>query len=316
MRQRPSSPDRLRRLRPALECRGRLLRAVRDWFDRQQFLEVETPVRLPAPALELHIDAEPAGTWYLRTSPELHMKRLLAAGYPRVYQVGPCFRRGERGDRHHPEYTMLEWYRAGADYRAILDDTRDLLCHVAHAVPGGGDLCYQGRRIDLDAPWAIVTVRDAFRRWAGWDPVAAFDADRFEGDLVGKVEPNLSGDRPVVLIDYPASAAALARLAPGDRSVAERWELYIGGLELANAYSELTDPVEQRRRFEECAARRRAQGKPVYPVDEQFLAALENGMPPAGGIALGIDRLAMIFADVANLDDLLPFRMDAYDQPG
>jgi lysyl-tRNA synthetase class 2 len=153
-----------------------------------------------------------------------------------------------------------------------------------------------------------LTVAQAFSAFAGWDPVAAFDAERFDPDLVNKVEPHLPLEHPVILMEYPAAAAALARRKPDNPLVAERWELYIGGLELANAFSELTDPAEQRARFATCAAERRAMGKPVYPPDEEFLSALDNGMPPSAGIALGVDRLVMLLAGAASLGEVLPFR--------
>ncbi len=291
----------------ALHLRSRLLHALRSYFHERGFVEVETPVRLANPALELHIDAEPAGDHWLRTSPELHMKRLLAGGLDRIFQLGPCFRRGERGDRHHPEYTMLEWYRAQADYTDILADTKALLAACAQAVLGKTDFDYRGQAISLLPRWERLTVAEAFQRWAGWNPVAAWNEERFNTDLVERVEPNLPRDVPVVLTDYPAAAADLARRKPSNPDVAERWELYIGGLELANAYSELTDPAEQRARFEACSAARHALGKDVYLLDESFLTALET-MPPAGGIALGVDRLAMLFADAATLDDVIAFR--------
>ena len=302
MNHRPSS-----HLPAALLVRSRLLHALRSFFHERGFVEVETPVRLATPALELHIDAEPAGDHWLRTSPELHMKRLLAGGLDNLFQLGPCFRRGERGDRHHPEYTMLEWYRARADYTDILADTKALLAYCAQAVLGRTELTYQGRAIALLPRWERFTVSEAFQRWAGWDPVSHWDAERFDLDLVEKVEPRLPRECPVVLTDYPAPAAALARRKPSDPRVAERWELYVGGLELANAYSELTDPAEQRARFEACARDRRALGKDVYPLDEAFLSVLA-AMPPAGGIALGVDRLAMLFADAASLDEVMAFR--------
>jgi len=284
-----------------LETRSRLLRAVREFFYAQDFLEVETPVRIPAPALETHIDAPPSGKAWLRTSPELHMKRLLADGCARIFQVGPCFRTGECGSRHNPEFTLLEWYRAGGDYADILRDTEALLAHVFQTVLGRTHLTYRGTAIELSGPWHRYTVRDAFRKWAGWDPVAEWDADRFDFDLVQRVEPHLPQDRPCVLTDYPAPAAALARLKPGDPQVAERWEVYIGGLEIANAYSELCDPKAQRERFEEAAHARHQLGKEAYPLDEPFLQALERGMPPCGGIALGVDRLAMLACDAADI---------------
>ena len=289
------------------ELRSKTLFAIRDFFTRHGFVEVETPVRLKIPALELHIDAEPSGDHWLRTSPELHMKRLLGEGLPNIFQMGPCFRRGERGDRHHPEYTMLEWYRAQAGYAEIMADTKALIAHVAQSVLGSSSLAYQGRRIELLPRWERITVADAFTQWAGWNPVESFDADRFDLDLVEKVEPNLPADVPVILTDYPAEAAALARRKASQPRVAERWELYIGGLELANAYSELTDAREQRERFVACAEARRAAGKDVYPIDEDFLAALAN-LPAAGGIALGVDRLVMLLADARTLDDVIAFR--------
>lgn len=288
-----------------LQVRSGVLAAIRDWFNKAGFTEIETPVRLPTPALELHIDAEPSGSGFLRTSPELHMKRLLAAGYDRLYQIGPCFRKGERGARHNPEYTMLEWYRAQADYRDILTDAESLITHVSSSS--------LSRLTTHDSPlpappWPRLTVEELFLKHAGWNPVEAYDAERFEHDLVNLVEPALPRDTPVFVMDYPAPAAALSRRKPGRDSVAERFELYINGVEIANAFSELTDPVEQRRRFEQWAQERRAAGAVVYPLDEAFLAALELGMPPSGGIALGIDRLVMVLTGAASLDAVMAFR--------
>ena len=302
-----SNTPSLQASRHALEIRAKTQAAIREFFTRHGFLEVETPVRLKAPALELHIDAEPAGDHFLRTSPELHMKRLLAAGYDKIFQMGPCFRRGERGDRHHPEYTMLEWYRANADYTDIFADTKALIAQVARSVLGTTDIQYQRQRIELLPRWERITVADAFIQFAGWDPSAKYDAERFDLDLVEKVERRLAKDVPVILTDYPAPAAALARKKQSDPRVAERWELYIGGLELANAYSELIDAAEQRARFEACADARRGLGKEVYPLDEEFLAAL-GAMPPSGGIALGVDRLVMLLADARTLDEVIAFR--------
>jgi len=292
---------------PNLDTRSRVLRAVRDFFYSEDFTEVETPVRIPAPALETHIDAPASGRAWLRTSPELHMKRLMAAGCKRLFQIGPCFRTGECGSRHNPEFTLLEWYRAGADYTDILRDTEALFARVFQAVAGGNTFTYRNRVIDLSRPWHCLSVRDAFRRWAGWDPAADWDEDRFDLDLVSKVEPSLPHDKPCVLTDYPAPAAALARLKPHDPAVAERWEVYVGGLELANAYTELCDPAAQRARFLEAAEARRRLGKEVYPIDEPFLSALEQGLPPCGGIALGIDRLVMLACDAADIADVRPF---------
>lgn len=289
----------LARFRHILEIRAALLAETRSFFTEHGYLEVETPIRLPVPAMEEHIDAEPSGSQFLRTSPELHMKRLVCAGFERIYQIGPCFRQGEFGDRHNPEYSMLEWYRTHADYNDILHETESLLGR-AFALPG------VTTTLDLSTPWPQMTVQQAFLSFAGWDPVQVFDADRFESDLVNKVEPALPPNRPFILRDYPSAQGALAESA-GD-GTCRRWELYLGGLEIANAYSELRDPVEQRRRFEHWGQSRKHRGAAVYPLDEEFFQALENGMPPCAGIALGLDRLVLLLAGESTLDNVLPFR--------
>ncbi len=295
-----------------LKIRSQTLQAVRNFFHARAFIEVETPVRIPAPALETHIDAPASGSAWLRTSPELHMKRLLAQGCAPIFQIGPCFRENECGGRHNPEFTMLEWYRLNADYTVILQETRELLLHTFTAVTGSTTFIRQNRSISLDPPWKIITVAEAFMQSAGWNPVTAWDEERFEADLLNKVEPALPPDKPCVLIDYPAPAAALARLKPENPLVAERWELYIGGLELANTYSELCDSLHQRWRFEACAAARAALGKTIYPLDEPFLQALENGLPPCSGIALGIDRLLMLLCNATRIQEVCAFSQ----QPG
>ncbi len=291
--------SRLQSLQPALLFRSRILSAIRHWFEDSGFTEIDTPVRIPTPALELHIDAEPAGAGFLRTSPELYMKRLLAAGYDKIFQMGPCFRKGEWGHLHHPEYTMLEWYRANADYLDILHDTESLLTRVCQKVCPG----------KLPAPpWPRLTIEELYLNYAGWNPVTDYQAERFEHDLVNLIEPALPRDTPVFVMDYPAPAAALSRRKPGHEAVAERFELYINGVEITNAFSELTDPAEQRRRFIQCAKERAAMNATVYPLDEPFLSALEQGMPPAGGIAMGIDRLVMVLLEATSLDAVIAFR--------
>ena len=270
-----------------LSERARVLRAIRAFFDARGFTEVETPVRIPAPAPEPHIDCPPSGNWFLRASPELQMKKLLAAGMERIYQTGPCFRAGEKGRRHSPEFTMLEWYRANADYSQIAVDAEELLVEVLTR-----DHAYVQR----------ITVREAYLRWAGWDPVETWDQDRFDFDMATKIEPNLPKE-PLFLTDYPAPAASLARLKSDDPRVAERWELYVDGIELANAFTELTDPVEQRRRFENARVERRALGEADYPLDEEFLDALAR-MPPSGGVALGVDRLVMLACGASSIADV------------
>lgn len=307
MRTDKTSAEQLRSMVKVLVRRHTILHAIRFFFRRRDFLEVPTPVRIRVPAMELHIDAVPSGTQYLRTSPELHMKRMLAAGYRRIFQIGPCFRAGEKGQLHNPEFTLLEWYRAEADYVSILEETRELFCAIAQAVSGEPVITFRGQRILLKTEWLQIPVWEAFQRWADWDPFTAFDSERFDLDMAQKIEPNLPRDQAVVLIDYPAPVAALARCKPDQPQVAERWELYLGGMELANAFSELVDPREQRGRFLACAEGRRAAGKAAYALDEEFLQALEDGMPPCGGIAVGIDRLVMAFTDTQSLADVIPF---------
>jgi lysyl-tRNA synthetase class 2 len=307
-----------------LKARDALMQSIRAFFHAEGFVEVETPIRLRTPCMELHIDAEPSGAHFLRTSPELCHKKLLARGAEKIFEVAKCFRQGERGDLHNPEYTMLEWYRTGGDYMTALADTQALIekvfcecprswtsatdCRVGSVtppVPSCGGVP-EGRG-GFSSDWRIFTIEEAFVKYADWNPVEYFDADRFDFDLVEKVEPNLPKDCPVVLKDYPAELCALARLKPGRPEVAERWELYLNGIEIANAYSELTDPVEQRARFEAWGAQRKALGKPVYELDEEFFQCLEK-MPPACGVALGLDRLLMILLGETSLDAVLPLR--------
>lgn len=283
-----------------------MLQATRGFFSQEDFLEVATPTRVRTPAIELHIDAQPAGQGFLRTSPEFHMKRLLSAGYERIFQIGPCFRQGERGDRHHPEFTMLEWYRSDADYVDLLADAKRLLLHLARAVLGKTSMRYQGQFIDL-VPWERLPVREAYLLHAGWDPFQAYDGDRFDVDAVEKVEPALPPDVPTVLMDYPVQAGVFARRTPGPPPAAERWELFIGGLELANACSELTDADEYEAWFRECNQARQAAGRAAYPVDAEFLRAIRRGLPRCAGIALGIDRLLMLFADAARMEEVSLF---------
>jgi elongation factor P--(R)-beta-lysine ligase len=299
--------DRLQRLRPVLELRDRMLAAIRCFFAARDFLAVQTPVRLPAPALEDYIDAEPAGDQWLRTSPELHMKRLLAAGYERIYQIGSCFRQGERGHRHLPAFTMLEWYRLHADHEAILADTIELVRQVLTATLGTLACPFQGQSVDFGTPWERLTVEDAFQRYAQADVDEAITAGEFEQVLVEQVEPHLGNGRPTVLGEYPLACSGLSRPIPGRPNRVERWELYVAGLELGNACSELTDPDEQAARFAACAELRRSEGRPVYLMDEPFMAALRAGMPPAAGIAIGLDRLLLILGDLDDLADTVAF---------
>jgi lysyl-tRNA synthetase class 2 len=289
-----------------LARRARVFKTVRDFFGERDYLEVETPVRLPAPAPEAHIDAEPSGNWYLQTSPELCMKRLLSAGYPRLFQICRCFRRRERGRRHLPEFSLLEWYAAHCNYTDLMSETQDLIRHVARSLDTAGAIVYQNRRIGLETPWDRLTVAEAFSRYSQLSLEQALATGRFDEAIGLQIEPNLGLEKPVFLYDYPAAFGALARKKPGQPEVAERFELYIAGMELCNGFCELTDAKEQRSRFEDERELRRRLGRDPYPMPEPFLTALA-GLPPSAGNALGLDRLVMLFCDVADIDSVTAF---------
>src|SRR5579884_454778 len=334
-------PDRLAARRDKLEARTRILGAVRRFFAERAFVEVETPALQVSPGLEPHLQAfrtvltdRLAGreaTRYLHTSPEFAMKKLLAGGLPRIWQLARVFRNGERGAAHHPEFAMLEWYRAGASYRDLMDDCAALLRECQEAA-GAAELRWRGARADARRAPERLTVARAFARHAGIDVLAtapdpaapdaallAAAARRIgiaphAGDdwetlffriFLDRVEPRLGIGAPTILCDYPLSMAALSRRSPSDPRVAERFELYVCGLELANAFGELTEPVEQRARFVADQARKQALYGETYPIDEDFLAALEAGLPECAGIALGFDRLVMLCTGAADIEEVL-----------
>lgn len=302
---------RKKRLYQNLAIRARLIQAIRNFFIEQDYLEIETPIRIPAPAPEAHIEAVESGDWFLQTSPEICMKRLLAAGYPRIFQICKCFRQGESGRLHLPEMTLLEWYRASSNYQDMMTECEALILAVAREMGLKEDiLSYQGTEIRLIPPWSRIAVSDAFDRFGSISLKAALAQDQFDEIMVTEIEPNLGQLRPVFLYDYPACRGALARLKPQDSRYAERFELYIGGLEICNAFSELTDAAEQRARFERELTHRRESGKRVYPMPHKFLEALKD-MPEASGNALGIDRLAMIFADASAIEEVVTFAPEA-----
>lgn len=290
-----------------LKQRARILKAIRCFFDHAGFLEVETPIRIPTSIPEAHIDFQTSGGWILHPSPELCMKRLLAAGHEKIYQICRCFRKGERGRRHVPEMTLLEWYVAGDDYLNLMAQCEHLIGFVAQQVCGQGRrLIYQGHTVDLSPPWDRLTVDAAFRRFAGMTAEAALDDNTFDEQMGLVIEPQLGLEQPVFLYDYPIRCGSLARSSTKNPAVAERFELYIAGMELCNAFSELTDPVEQRRRFEVENRIRETAGKPIFPFPEQFLQALAH-MPTAAGNALGVDRLVMLLCDAPLIDNVITF---------
>ena len=334
-------PDRLMARRANLAARSRILAAVRDFFAAAGYVEVDTPALQVCPGLEPHLKAfatilhDPrdgtARPRYLQTSPEFAMKKLLAGGLPRIWQLAHVYRDGERSATHHPEFAMLEWYRAGASYRDLMDECEALL-RCAQNAAGAETLRWRGRAADARRPFERLTVAEAFARHAGVDLLAttpdparpdrallAAAAARIgiaphPGDdwetlffriFLERIEPRLGLGAPTILYDYPLALAALSRPKPDDPRLAERFELYVGGLELANAFGELTDAAEQRCRFVADQARKQALYGETYPIDEDFLMALEAGLPPCAGIALGFDRLVMLAAGADHIEEVL-----------
>lgn len=339
--------------RPFLLGRNRIQAALRQWFTQQGMIEVDPAVLQASPGNEAHLhafgtdlaatDGTHHGRLYLHTSPEFACKKLLAAGETELFTFAHVFRNRERGALHHPEFTMLEWYRAHAPYQALMQDCAELLAIAAEAA-GAAALRFRDRSCDPRAAPEQVTVAEAFRQFAGIDLLGTLDAsgatdraalaaalqatgmrvasddswsDLFSRVLVEKVEPRLGLGRATILAEYPLAEAALARPKPGNPRVAERFELYACGVELANGFGELTDPVEQRRRFAaEMALKERVYGE-RYPLDEDFLAALAL-MPPASGIALGFDRLVMLATGAPTIEHVLwaPVPLSASASPG
>ncbi|AOF91015.1 EF-P lysine aminoacylase GenX [Sinorhizobium sp. RAC02] len=340
--QKPSpwwTPDVHADRRPFLMARNRIQAALRGWFASHDFVEVDTATLQVSPGNEAHLHAFQTAAighsgaetpLYLHTSPEFACKKILAAGEPRIACFAHVYRNRERGPLHHPEFAMLEWYRAGETYDALMADCAEMLA-LAADIAGAVLLTYRGATCDPTLTPERLTVADAFQRHAGIDLLASIDpdgstdrqrlatamqvaglrvadddiwADLFSRVLVEKVEPELGFGRATILCEYPVAEAALARPAPHDRRVAERFELYACGVELANAFGELTDAAEQRRRFElEMAEKARVYGE-TYPLDEDFLAALAI-MPEASGIALGFDRLVMLATGAARIDQVI-----------
>lgn len=334
----------------AARARARLQAAVRAFFADEGWDEVETPCLVPAPGMEPHIQAfesrfVPEGggaprALYLHSSPEYAMKRLLADGWSRIFQLARVFRNGEISATHNPEFTMLEFYRAGADYRGIMEDLEKLLARCARALHPRGEasLSRRGESVDLTPPFQRLTVQEAFAARAGIDLGACggdggrlreaarrrgLDAgpdgedfeDAFFRVFLAAVEPSLGRPRPTYLVDWPASMAALSRVRRDDPRWAERFELYVAGLELANGFTELDDAAEQRRRLVEEQGLRRRLGRRVYPLDERFLEAVGR-MPEAGGVALGLDRLLMLLVGAESIEEVLLFPAASALEPG
>lgn len=293
-----------------LAQRAALLGAIRRFFHDRGFVEVETPAIVPSPGLDAHLAAfevrDPRGrsVGWLATSPEYQMKRLLCAGAERVFQIGRSYRADERGRHHEREFTMLEWYRANATSDDVIRDTEELVAFCAQALPQAD--ANRPDRSPFSPPWPRVTVEEALVRHAGVQLGAlSNDDEQFYRIWAEDVQPRLGDGRPVVVTDWPASMASLAKLMPN--GMADRFEAFYQGVELCNGFGELTDAVEQRRRFERDRAEREASGATVYPMDEKFLDALQRGMPESGGNALGVDRLLMLLIDAKSIQDVILF---------
>ena len=333
-------PGRFALRRERLGQRVRMLAAVRRFFAGGGFVEVDTPALQVSPGLEPHLrafstDLHDPGDGrtvrrYLHTSPEFAMKKLLAAGMPRIWQLAHVFRDGERSATHHPEFSMLEWYRAGATWRDLIPDCIGLL--RACQMVGAQGLMWRGHCADARRPWQEISVAEAFRSYCGID-ILATAPDPLAPDLalltaearrigiephpgddwetlyfrifLDRIEPHLGVGAPTILCDFPAAMAALSRRNPADPRLAERFELYVCGLELANAFGELTDPAEQRARFLADQARKQALYGETYPIDDDFLASLAYLPPDCAGIALGFDRLVMLCTAADNIEDVL-----------
>ncbi len=282
-----------------LRVRHRLLSAIRHFFDARGYLEVETPVRVRCPGVDPHVDAFSAGGGlYLATSPELHMKRLLCRQAPKIYQITHAFRKGERGSRHNSEFTILEWYRTDTDYLGIMEEAEQLLSEVAVRIAGAGRFAFPLQRISVDL---------FFHQHAGWEPSRSWDESRYNRDWMDKIDPALRQMPPVFLVDFPAPLASLSRLHRDNPLLCERFELFINGLEIANAFTELTDPDEHEKRFDSSAHIRRGLGKVPYVPDDGFRKAFQSGLPESGGIAVGIDRLVMALCDCSEIESVMAF---------
>ncbi|OGF21450.1 EF-P lysine aminoacylase GenX [Candidatus Falkowbacteria bacterium RIFOXYB2_FULL_38_15] len=317
--------------------RAKIIALIRDFFYKEGFLEVETPSMVAFPGMEPYLDPMKVSLNLLEeknipasliTSPEYAMKKILAGGFSKIFQICKSFRAGEAIDSlHNPEFTILEWYRTHADYKDIMNDFEGLMAHVARGVTDL-KIKYQGSEIDLAPPWERLTMREAFQKYAkmnldevldresiervvkekGYEvyPNDSFD-DIFFKIFLSEIEPHLGKNKPTILMDWPRQMAALSKVKADDPRYAERFEVYAGGMELGNAFTELIDPDEQRERLQKDKESRKKMGKDIYEIDEDFIDALRSGFPPAGGIAVGVDRIVMLFLDTKNIEDVLFF---------
>lgn len=318
--------------------RSFIMAGIREFFAREDFLEVETPLLVRLPGMEPYLDPfktefigvdESREDMYLITSPEYAMKKLLVAGYEKIFTLCKTFRNKETGgDLHNPEFTMLEFYRITPDYSDVMEDTERLVQFLAEKVHGGTNFIFGGKNIDVGGPWQRKKVAELFEEYAGISREIFEDVEKLRGAALKKgysiheqssyedvffslflneIEPKLGIEKPLIVYEYPVQMAALAQKCPHDSRYAQRFEVYIAGMELCNAFGELTDAVEQKKRLVAEREERKNLGKDVYDVDQSFIAALEFGMPPSSGNALGVDRLVMLLTDSARIEDVLFF---------
>ncbi len=323
------------RLKDIYEKRLQILRLTRDYFWSQNFVEAETPIALRLPGQEPYLNPMPVDIkdpynvshqFYLRTSPEYALKKLLSAGWQKIFEISKCFRNIESfGGTHNPEFTMIEWYRAPGSYNDIMEDTENLFKYIGQKI-NVKKLKYNGKEIDYLNIWDRFTVKGLWQKYLkvdldnylnindlkklvvsrGW---SADDNDAYE-DLfykifLNEIEPYLGSERPVFVCDYPAQMCSLSRLCEDDKRYAERFELYIGGLELANAFGELTDPIVQNDNLQKDLVLRGQLGKEIWGIDSDFIEALKSGIPPAGGIALGVDRMVVLFTGAQDINEVI-----------
>jgi len=289
-----------------LQIRAEIIRLIRRFFFERDYLEVETPVRIPAPIPEAHIDPVSSDGWCLHASPEICMKQLMARGYDKLYQIARVFRKHERGRKHLPELTMLEWYTKGDTYLDLMTQLEEMLSFICHELNNADQIDYNGKYIRIDLPFERLSVKEAYKKYSDTSMEKALSDGTFDEIMGLSIEPHLGFDKPAFLYDYPAEKGSLARLKASDSRYAERFELYIAGVELCNGFSELTDAVEQKKRFIAEQAIRQANGSSLYPLPGKFLNAL-NDLPDCAGIAVGIDRLVMVFTDSDAIDDVVAF---------
>ena len=323
------------RLREIYFKRIELIKLIREWFWSQDFVETETPLAVRFPGQEPYLNPVPveltdpqgvSNQFYLHTSPEYFMKKLLASGFNKIFQITKTFRNHESfGGLHNPEFTMIEWYRAPGTYREIMDDAEKLFKFVGKKI-GVGKLIYKEKNVDILGEWDRMTMKEVWKKYAGLDldnnltieqlgqtvrqkgyAVAEDDAyeDLFFKIFLNEIEPKLGINKPVFVYNYPAQMCSLSRPCEGDARYAERFELYVGGVELANAFGELTDASEQKLKLEQDKKHREQLGKPVWPVDQDFIAALSSGIPSASGVALGVDRMIVLFTGAKDINEVI-----------